>query len=356
MFRVMRNSLISETALLSTLEDGLRSRLPSSWAVASERQPRTPRGRPDALIRLRSPEGIESVLVVEAKRLVEPRGIPAILDQLRAWPEGRPMIVAPFLSPRAREDLAAAGVGYADATGNLRLALDRPAVFLETVGAASNPWPEERPLRSLKGPTAARVIRGLCDFRPPYGIRELAERTGASPASVSRVAELVDREALLSREARGPISAVDWEKLIRRWATDYSFTESNGTATYLEPRGFQALTDKLASSNLTYAVTGSLTASQVAPVAAPRLAAAYVEDLRAAADALELRETSTGANVLLVEPLDSVAFERTWEAGGVTLAALSQVAADLLTSPGRGPAEAEQLLKWMQGNEDAWRA
>ena len=55
-------------------------------------------------------------------------------------------------------------------------------------------------------------------------------------------------------------------------------------------------------------------------------------------------------------PLDSVALERTWEADGVTLAALSQVAADLLTSPGRGPAEAEQLLTWMRGNEEVWRA
>jgi hypothetical protein len=356
MFRVVRNSLISETDLLSTLEDDLRSRLPSSWTVVFDRQPRTPRGRPDALIRLRSPDGTESVLVVETKSLVEPRGIPAILDQLRRWPDGQPMVVAPFISPRAREDLAAAGVGYADATGNLRLALDRPTVFLETVGAVSNPWPEERPLRSLKGPTAARVVRGLCDLRPPYGVRELAERTGASPASVSRVAELLDREAVLSRESRGPIETVDWEKLIRRWANDYTFTESNGTATYLEPRGLQTLMDKLGGSDLTYAVTGSLTASQVAPVAAPRLAAIYVEDSRAAADALELREASTGANVLLVEPLDSVALERTWEARGVRLAALSQVAADLLTSPGRGPAEAEQLLAWMQGNEDFWRA
>lgn len=24
-------------------------------------------------------------------------------------------------------------------------------------------------LRSLKGPTAGRVVRALCDFRPPYG-------------------------------------------------------------------------------------------------------------------------------------------------------------------------------------------
>ncbi len=121
------------------MEDDLRSRLPSSWTVAFDRQPRTPRGRPDALIRLRSPDGAESILVVETKSLVEPRGIPAILDQFRRWPDGQPLVVAPFIGPRAREDLAAAGVGYADATGNLRLALDKPAVFLETVGAESNP-------------------------------------------------------------------------------------------------------------------------------------------------------------------------------------------------------------------------
>ena len=40
----------------------------------------------------------------------------------------------------------------------------------------------------------------------------------------------------------------------------------------------------------------------------------------------------------------------------VRYVALSQVAADLLTSPGRGPAEAESLLEWMRANETEWRA
>jgi hypothetical protein len=266
------------------------------------------------------------------------------------------MVIAPFLSPRAREELVAAGAGYADATGNLRVALERPALFLETSGAASNPWPEERPLRSLKGPTAARVVRAFCDLRPPYGIRELAERAGASPASVSRVAELVDREALLTRELRGPITWVDWQRLIRRWTNDYSFIESNRITAFLEPRGLQALTDRLANSRLSYAVTGSLPASKVAPVAPARLAAIYVDDIAEMAGVFELRQAETGANVLLAEPLDSVAFERTWDADGITFAAPSQVAADLLTSPGRGPAEAEEFLRWMEQNEDSWRA
>ena len=37
-------------------------------------------------------------------------------------------------------------------------------------------------------------------------------------------------------------------------------------------------------------------------------------------------------------------------------AALSQAAVDLLTGPGRGPAEADELIRWMREHEDAWRS
>jgi len=39
----------------------------------------------------------------------------------------------------------------------------------------------------------------------------------------------------------------------------------------------------------------------------------------------------------------------------VAYVAPSQAAADLLTSPGRGPSEAEALIAWMAANEAAWR-
>jgi hypothetical protein len=39
----------------------------------------------------------------------------------------------------------------------------------------------------------------------------------------------------------------------------------------------------------------------------------------------------------------TVAFERTWERDGIRYAAMSHVAVDLLTSPGRGRAEGEAL-------------
>jgi hypothetical protein len=48
-------------------------------------------------------------------------------------------------------------------------------------------------------------------------------------------------------------------------------------------------------------------------------------------------------------------YERTSQKKGVTVAAVSQAAVDLLTSPGRGPNEGDALIEWMRDNEDVWR-
>ena len=43
------------------------------------------------------------------------------------------------------------------------------------------------------------------------------------------------------------------------------------------------------------------------------------------------------------------------EGGRTWTPSLGRGEADLLTSPGRGPAEAEALMSWMERNQDAWR-
>ena len=48
-------------------------------------------------------------------------------------------------------------------------------------------------------------------------------------------------------------------------------------------------------------------------------------------------------------------FERTEIADGITYARVTQVLLDLMTGPGRGPAEAEGLLEWMRENEEIWK-
>ena len=63
-----------------------------------------------------------------------------------------------------------------------------------------------------------------------------------------------------------------------------------------------------------------------------------------------------GANVILAEPHDPVVFERTIMRDELRVVSPSQLAADLLTGPGREPSQGNELLTWMRANEDRWRA
>jgi hypothetical protein len=53
--------------------------------------------------------------------------------------------------------------------------------------------------------------------------------------------------------------------------------------------------------------------------------------------------------------VDQGVFEGASQSAGIWYAAPIQAAIDLLTSPGRGPTEGEELVTWMQANEEVWR-
>jgi hypothetical protein len=343
----MRNSVFSGTYELGTTLRLVAERLPPSWRLET---------RPKAsTVSLRAPDGTIARLTVLRRRKLEPKDVQTLQTSSQQGLKGT-LVTAGFLSPRTRQLLKEAGASYADASGNMRVVADRPGIFVEAEGAQKNPAREPRPLVSLKGPAAARVVRALCDFRPPYGVRRLAEIAETAPASASRVVGLLEREALIERGPRDEIRGVDWAGLLQRWSQDYQFLSSNDVTTFLDPRGLPSFPAKLRNLKARAAVTGSLAAVRRAPVASPRLAAVYVDDPEAAARALALRPAESGGNVTLVRPFDPVAFARSWVDEGIRYAALSQVAADLLTSPGRGPSEGEELIAWMKKNTDVWRA
>ena len=347
----------------------IRQRLPTGWSLAEQREQfpiQAGRFHADVLLTLADPQGLTADVIIEVKRRpVEAREVGVLADRwsrvLLPQVQGSDgdavfMVVAPFVGPSAKDRLAEAGISFADATGNVRLVSTRPAVFIEAAGAVRNPWRENLPLRSLKGGRSGRVVRAFLDHRPPFGTRELSTLTGNAPASVSRVADLLERESIIQRDGpRGPISQVDWERLLRRWALDYDFSEANELIPCLEARGVTAVMDKLRGADITYAVTGSFAAVRYAPVAEPRLVTVFTPNPRDAINRLGLHRADSGANVLIGKPFDPVVFDRTEEDGGVTYARVTQAATDLLTGPGRGPAEAESLIDWMRSNEDAWR-
>ena len=124
----------------------------------------------------------------------------------------------------------------------------------------------------------------------------------------------------------------------------------------LEPRGLTALKKKLRTTKLRYVATGAFAAQRFDPIAPARQAAIYVTDAIEFIDHLDLRETEVGTNVVILEPFDPVVFDRAVDRDGLRCVAPSQLAADLLTGPGREPSQGEHLLKWMENNEHVWRS
>lgn len=328
----------------------MRRRLPPGWSA----EPRTI-GR-EAALRLCSPDKRSVDLRIVARATVSPRDVHALLSDSPALL----LVVSSFLGDRTRELLAKSGVSYADATGHARVVVSSPGIFLEGSGAEKDPNRVPRPLQSLRGAAAARVVRALVEVELPLGVRALASAASSPLATVSRVVSFLDAEAFISRDEKKRVVGVDRPGLLARWAKDYELTESNELHTFLEPRGLPALWPKLGRL-VRYAATGSTAGVGIAP---PRIAAIYVDDPEEAARDLGLVAAESGANVWLLRPYDDVVFERTGRrsvvigdsTAEVVTVAVAQAVVDLMSSPGRGPQEAAALVENMRGDEHAPRS
>lgn len=365
MFHVLRNRSIRETELLRRLTDELGDTLPPAWSVTSKPDLSARGGGPAVAMLLTAPDGTTATVLVEAKHVVEPRDVTSVLRQLASYPHASAallMVAAPYLSPRARELLEDAGAGWFDATGNLRLRIDRPSVFIDRTGASRNPFSDadDRRLKSLKGPGAARVVRALLDAATPFGVRTLAGVAEVGAATSSRVLELLAREDLIARDRGGRVVEVRKLSLARRWCVDYGLTSTNQAVPMLAARGIEQVLSALGRVDSPYAITGEAATrpylprghAAVAPVA---LLTIFVPDATAAAAALGLRPVDRGANVVLVEPFDPVVFRDAVVKDRLTYAAASQVVADLLTGTGRAPAEGAALIDALAEQDDGWK-
>lgn len=349
----MDNKGQSDNILIRDALRLLRERLPSGWDAA--RKPASGPGA-GALLQITSPDGRSGLFAIWTRRTLEPRLVAELAA--RAVESGKisgRLLLAPHLSPAVRSRLREAGINYLDLTGNIHIEMTRPGLMIQTQGAVLHPDRRSRATRSLRGAKAGRIVRLLVDTANPPGVRELAEKTGVDPGYASRIVALLDREALIERRGYGRIVRVDWQRLLRRWAEDSRVSSRGRQGTCLEPRGLDELLTRCRGLESRYALSGALAAGRLAPGAPPRLAMVYVEELSAALAGLGLREAESGANVLVIEPSDDGVFARAAAERGLWYVAPSQAAADLLTSPGRGPAEAEALIEWMAAHEGEWR-
>lgn len=347
--------MLSENTILQKAVGVLRERLPPGWSVELSAVETGGDSAADGVLRIASPDGRSGEVVVEVKSRLDPHRVSDIFDQLKKTARGRSRLaVAPWISSTTRALLVECGINLLDLTGNLRLVLAEPGLFVDTPGALHDPWPETSNV-TLSGAKAARIVRALCAARPPVGVRQLAALADTTPGYVSKLLSLLDRLAAVERTASGQVARVDLRRLLVRHAEDAPLDRRATRTSFIDPRGLTALMEKLRKAELRYAVTGSFAAARRAPVTAPRVVSMYVDDPEVFATAVGLRPADSGANVLVLVPDDDLVFEGVWEEDGIHYAALPQVAADLLSGPGRGPAEADALLEWMTKQPEVWR-
>lgn len=354
--------LPTDRELVSVATQIVEQRLPSTWALSLDEARQPADQGADAILSLRSPDGAEVAVIVEAKGVVEPRDVAAMRDRLSRLLSRHPgsigLIVSRYLSNSTRKRLAEAGLSYVDASGNLLVRADEPGLFLSDRGADRDPWRGPgRPRGTLAGEPAAKVVRALVDVGGPWKIRDLVRVAAVSTGSAYRVLAYLESEDLARRDDAGLISVPDWPALLQRWSADYQFLGTNSVARYIAPRGLPTLLDQIRGAGVEdYALTGSAAAAAWQPYAPVRSVMVYARDPDRAAAAWGARATDAGANVLIARPAYPVALARTVQAlDGLTVAAPAQVAVDLMTGPGRAPAEAAELLDWMKRNENAWR-
>lgn len=356
----MEPTKMRERELLDTAVEVLTRRLPPTWDVEKQ----VSAGDPEAAdLVIKSPNAGSQILVVEVKSDVSPRDVEALIGgPWRRWRRqmgNRPiLLVAPYIGPRVRELLTEEDVSYVDLTGNTRITLDYPGVFIATEGARQDPR-SSKPRSGVRGAKAGAVVRVLVDAAPPYTGAEIAKAAHVNEGYLSRILDTLVDEGLIERERAGPVTRVDWPAMLQRRARTLDLFRPVGTYRYVARQGTSAVIDRLRSRPPAGArpptVTGSFAAARIAPVAAPSLLVLYTTDPRALAAELELLPAEAGADTVLIRPDNNVAFARVARDGGMAWAAPSQVAIDCLAGTGRMPSEGEALIGWMRENETSWR-
>lgn len=356
---------VTEAQLIDQGVAILKQALPATWKVARIEDPKDDVPRADAILTIGAMDQAQARVVIESRTSFTPKDVDAVLGRARLLTRVAGdvplLVVAPWFSERSRTLLVEAGLNYLDLAGNVRLATNYPALFVYREPAVKAPKRTQSGL-SLRGVKAGRLVRLLVDAAPPYTGLELAKYADVTAGYVSRLLEMLDREAIVERNSRGGVERVDWRELLKRRAENYGVFTSNAITRYVCPNGPNYALEKIGDvPRDDLALTGSFPVERVVSVAPPSLLILYT--LSAEKDLVEiggLLPTEEGANVVIATPSDPVITEPRWPVAQpvpprVAVVAASQLTLDCLTGNGRMPQEGAAFMDWMGQNEDQWR-
>jgi hypothetical protein len=296
-------------------------------------------------------------LVVEVKSNGQPRVVREAAYQLHrhlrdTQTQGVPIVMAPYLSPQAREACKEERVGYLDFMGNAHIAFD--TVYIERE-VARRPEPERRLLRSLYKPKSARILRRLLsEPKRSWRTAELAEAAKVSAGLVSTVGARLREHGWAEHTDQG-LALVAPNDLLDSWAENYDLPRGEEHRCYTTLHG-SALFDSLrglAIEKGRTALASFSAAEWLAPFVRHPNTYFYADEagLAALIRILGLKDAPKGANVIIVIPEeDGVLDDARQVADGLVATSPIQTYLDLMHAGDRGQEGAaqlrSQLLDW----------
>ncbi|MHB1493522.1 MAG: type IV toxin-antitoxin system AbiEi family antitoxin [Thermoplasmataceae archaeon] len=307
--------------------------------------------RADVIVKVRIGD-LEKYLLIEVRSSGEPRIVQSSIYQLRKLvgndKENYPVFAAPYVGEKSREILVSENIGYIDLIGDVYLKFN--SVLVDRISNTERET-ERRLSRGIFAPKATRIIRTILNAPDTrWKITELSNICRMSPAGVYFVINQLEDKGYISREMDKSIRIVDQKRLLKDWASNWTVEKSRSTGFFSFAKNPEEIISKVVKvgdeMNLKYALTGMAGASMVSPFVRYNDVWVYVSgDIDTLVRKLDLRPTTSGANIRIFEPYDDGIFMDFREIRGVKVVSDIQLYVDLFTYPARGREQAEKLLE-----------
>jgi len=345
-----------ENKAASALEALLRH-VPAIKLKKLQQENWSPDGGADLIVHVDA-SGKSYLLVCEVKRSGQPRHVRDAIYRLKNYvtelgKPATPILIAPYLSPAAREICTENEVSFLDFEGNARIAFG--AVYIERL-QAGKPEPERREFKSLFSPKSAQILRVL--LRRPDQVWKVTDLALAADVSLGHVSNV--RTALLAREwatvEPEGLRLTAPDSLLDAWQSNYKTPIAQELRFYTVLHGSSlevAIRDLFTHQIADVALSSFSAAQWIAPFARTGTQHLYAnpEALKSIEDKLRLSSSLRGENVVVSIPQDNGIFLDVYEpVPGIRCTSPVQTYLDLSVSGERGAEAAEHLrqtrLKW----------
>ena len=260
------------------------------------------------------------------------------------------IIVSPYISERTAELCEQHGIGYFDFAGNCYFV--GHSIFLSEKGNKNTQPKEQRAVSIFERSSvvSSRILRELfSNLTKVWKLKYLAEKVDCSIGQVSKLMNYLIDNAWAEKSKDG-YRIVEPESLLKAWSADYGKKVISSYPCYsldsisvIEGRLKMLKKDTGIESYL----TGFAGGVRYAPVIRYNKLHVYIapEDIKEAILYLDMKEVSSGANVVIM-PLEDESYSKDYRIiDGAVVVSPVQAYLDSMQLKGRGEELAENILK-----------